>query len=94
MAKIKQLVEEQEQAHNEALDSLYEEALAWAEDVIYVDEGVRRPVFLDEDDRLYFLYDEMDFDKDDSFKERAYLHEFEGWDEQYDSAIINSYLMG
>lgn len=65
----------------------------WIEDTVYVDNGVRRQIILDNDrDRLFFFSDPLDFDKDDTHKPARYwLDECEGWKPEWHDRIVREF---
>lgn len=55
------------------------QAMEWADNIIYRDNGVQRPILQNEEGRLFFPADPLDFDRDDEPTDKYYLDECEGW---------------
>ena len=89
-----ELQQQKQLEQDEQADSLYQEAMTWAEDTIWSepDNEALRSVQIDEDGRLFFNTIWTDFDKDDHARDRMYLDEFDGWDKKYRDPIAKSGL--
>jgi hypothetical protein len=58
----------------------------WVETHVYLDSETkkRRTILLDPDrNRMFFMAEELDFDKDDVKKTRYWLDECEGWNPEW-----------
>jgi hypothetical protein len=75
-------------------EDLYQTIDAWLDRTVYVDDGKRRPLILDNDrDRVFFFADPLDFDKDDTHQPARYwIDEFEGYDKSWHEMIVKKFL--
>lgn len=65
---------------------------AWLEDTVDQDAGIRRPLFLNDEGRIFWHADEMDFDRDDTPVKYYYLDEAEGYNEDWFEEILENFM--